>query len=127
MDFKYTVYKKQGYVQVKLSGKYDLEKFKISYHKLIEEMAQSDINSILWDARKLDVSAVSQELIRSIIAHVNREAKGRHGGRAAWVAQDELGYGMGRMFESISDYNIDIKVQVFRNIREAELWLVGED
>jgi len=127
MEIARTFNKNQGFVKVILTGKYVFNKFKTFYSKLIGEMAELGINSILWDARQLDVGEVSQEQIRKIIAYIGKKSASRQGGKAAWIAQDELGYGMGRMFESISDYNIDIQIQVFRNIQEAELWIVGQE
>ena len=115
-----------GLVKVVFSGKYVFNEFKAFYSKLIGETVELGINSILWDARQLDVGEVSQEQIRKIVAYIGKISTQRQGGKAAWVAQDELGYGMGRMFEMISAQNIDIQVQIFRNVRQAELWIVGD-
>jgi hypothetical protein len=45
------------------------------------------------------------------------------GGRQAIVADQDLIYGLGRMYETLAEGRVSMKIRIFRQLREAEAWL----
>ena len=46
--------------------------------------------------------------------------------RRAFVTPDDLGFGLGRMFEQLRDGQAG-EIRIFRDMEEAERWLDGDD
>ena len=77
----------------------------------------------LWDLRKADFRTVDEDLFKRIIA-IRMRYPERSGMRAAFIASDELSYGMSRMYEILSSFEIKRHIQVFRDYEEGERWLL---
>ena len=89
----------------------------------LTEIDTSVIKGILWDARDLDVTDVTQNQIRQIISFIVNSSQKRESGKAAWVVQDAVSFGMGRMFQIISENNMDLDIKIFRDYSQAEEWI----
>ena len=80
--------------------------------------------SLLYDGRQRTGTMDAQEV--RILVELTRSLSNRHGpsGPMALVREDTGGYGMLRMFGSLTE-DINPRVAVFRTIEEAEQWLDG--
>ena len=125
MQINYKIKQDQKIITVNLSGIYDIDQYKTFYEELMTETNDIDIKGILWDARKLDVANVTQDQIRSIISHISNWSSKRENGKAAWVVIDSISFGMGRMFQIISENNTNIDIRIFKNYEKAEEWIVS--
>jgi len=123
MQIDYKMKQDQKIITVNLSGIYDIGQYKIFYEELMIETNDIDIKGILWDARKLDVTNVTQDQIRSIISYISNWSSKRENGKAAWVVIDSISFGMGRMFQIISENNTNIDIRIFKNYEKAEEWI----
>ncbi len=79
---------------------------------------------ILWDVTKADLSAIQGDQLKEIAAIVSRISEVRRGGKTAFVYDQPLEYGIGRMFQAYSEMeNMPFEVQTFRRVEEARQWL----
>lgn len=79
---------------------------------------------ILWDATRLDLAPWQKDDILSAVRKVKAYSHLRVGGRSALVFPRDLNFGLAKMFQAYSEVdNLQIEVEVFRNIEEAIEWL----
>ena len=124
MIFRDDIYANGKVMIVELEGQYSAEEFLTYYGDLMSKAEFNKIESIIWDASKLKVGHVTINEIYNIIENLKRASEKRKGGKAAWVVSDKLGFGMGRMFEMMSEDIIPIKIKVFEKIDEAKKWIM---
>lgn len=72
--------------------------------------------------RRTDFTDISPDLERSAI-YIREQCPERASARISFVAESDLGFGMLRMYETLSD-NLPQEIKVFRNFSEAEEWLL---
>ena len=78
----------------------------------------------LWDLRALDFNGVDRDLEDRIIA-LRKAVPERGNARLAIVVADDLGFGMARMYQILSD-ELPQHILVSRDYTEAENWLLEE-
>jgi len=78
-----------------------------------------DINTI-YDLQNMDFSNIDTEFEQRLIMF--RESLNRGKAKIACVVATNLGYGMGRMYEALSEH-LPQQVRVFRSMDEAKNWL----
>lgn len=79
----------------------------------------------IWDLRSVDPGVLSEDLLRSIVS-ARKGFPSRRASRVAHVADSDLGYGMLRMYEALSEVSesaLPQRLAVFRTFEEAEAWL----
>lgn len=74
----------------------------------------------LYDMTEMDFSNITTEFEEKVIAF--RQQLDRGDAKIACVVASEVGFGMGRMYEVLSD-NLPQQVRVFRNFTEAKDWI----
>jgi len=80
--------------------------------------------NILWDLSESDFSELDTDHLRRIISAAKNYAHLRVGGKTALFTTLPLGFGLARMYESLSEANqVPISNRVFRSIDEAMAWL----
>ena len=80
--------------------------------------------SILWDFRDFDPSGFEPDWLQQIVAFNKRQTSHRGAGRSAFVASEDLQFGMLRMFQGHAD-GLPAHFRVFRDYDEAVGWLGG--
>ena len=79
---------------------------------------------ILWDVTKADLSGIQSDKLRKIAEIMSRISEARRGGKTAFVYDNPLEFGIGRMFQAYSEMeDMPFQVQSFRNFHEARKWL----
>ena len=79
---------------------------------------------ILWDFSKADISKITNEEFQKIANEVKKVSNTRAGGKTALVFSQDIGFGLGRMYETFSDIsNMPFGYRSFRSISEAKHWL----
>ena len=79
----------------------------------------------VWDLREADFSAARTDDLRTVLAeHATREARVR--ARIAMIADDDLKFGMLRMYELMGGDRLGA-VRIFREREAAERWALGDD
>ena len=78
----------------------------------------------IWDISEADVSNISNEDIANIAEFGLKFAGARRGGKSAFIASEDFGYGISRVFGAVSELkNMPIEISSFRNINDAKKWL----
>ncbi len=82
----------------------------------------------MWDFSAADAGGVESREIRDIAVLVSRYGQKRKGGRTALVLSGDLEFGLGRMFSSFIEMEMEkeenpFEFRCFRNRAEAEAWL----
>jgi len=80
----------------------------------------ADANT-LWDLRELDFAQIDYDMERQLIA-IRRQYPERGQAKIAFVVSSDLGFGMMRRYEMLSD-NLPQHIRVFRDDAKAEAWL----
>ena len=109
-----------------VSGAIDVNEL-IKYLKGIYDA--SDFNSemsVFWNLQKADSSAVSSKDVDILSEYVGRQWGKGGKSKAALVVSNDLDYGMSRMYQIMMEGPTHSKIQVFRDINEAEEWLKEE-
>ncbi len=95
----------------------------------IESFYDSDPTpNALWDFSHASIDSISPAFVRQLHSMVRKLGSARRGGKTAVVAPEDLGYGMARMFQIMSDRDgFPFKIKVFRHSGEAKQWLLKKE
>jgi hypothetical protein len=80
-------------------------------------------NRILLDHRELKINAISVSGIEDVSEYFKSISDKLGNGRIALVMKRDIDFGIARAWENITEYYVDIKVYVFRELEEAVSWL----
>jgi len=105
---------------VTISGQLDMAALQIAAQKLTSSNEfPSNVNTI-YDMTKMDFSNITTEFEENVILF--RKQLDRGDAKIACVTPTDLGFGMGRMYEVLSD-KLPQQVRVFRTFEEAKDWV----
>ncbi len=79
-----------------------------------------DINTI-YDLQEMDFSNINAEFGEKLILF--RQSLNRGNAKIACVTSTDLGFGLGRMYEAMSD-QLQQRIRIFRSMDEAKAWLI---
>jgi len=80
----------------------------------------ADANT-LWDLRELDFAQIDHDMEKQLI-EIRKQYPERGQAKIAFVVGSDLGFGMMRRYEMLSD-NLPQHIRVFRDDAKAEAWL----
>ena len=79
---------------------------------------------ILWDFTEADFSKITSDDLRDLVQVAKKYSYKRAGGKTAFVSNENLSFGLGRMFEMLSEVeDIQFEYKSFRIMTEAKEWL----
>ncbi len=106
-----------------IMGEFDLDGFKVGYDSLLAHPDFSQDMNVLWDLREGDVSSFSYDDLMNVTRYIENRVEGEASvHKVAIVASSNLGFGISRMYEMLSE-ELPIILRVFRDIEEASKWL----
>ena len=127
IDITYKPEKSFLYILVK--GQCSLEEYKVAMDEITHsEQFPANINAI-WDVRDQDFRSITTDTVNSLI-EISEQYPERKPAHVAFIAKDNLAYGMLRMYEmlsSIKEPDSSNNLRVFRTYSEGEKWLLGEE
>jgi hypothetical protein len=92
---------------------------------LLEDFYQNRVTTyLIWDLDKGGNPELSPNDILQIIGISRKYSSQRKNGKTAIVTDDDLYFGLSRMYETYSEIEADLslEVKVFRNFKEAIAW-----
>ena len=100
----------------------------LTYDDLLEALrefyAGNPTKHVVWDLSAAEMGKINFEDLEHIAEFVMRYLSMRAGGKTAIVAPDDLGYGLGRIVDSLAESkDAPIATHTFRNIDEAAKWI----
>ena len=84
-------------------------------------------SNALWDLREATGSAFSVREIRGVVEEVLKQRTEDIGSRVALVVSSSRDFGLGRMYEQMMAVATSVKIMVFRDRDEAEIWARGSE
>jgi len=80
-------------------------------------------NLILLDHRALKIDEITVSGIEDVSAYFKTISNELGNGKVALLMKREIDFGIARAWENITEYDVDIKVYVFRELEKAISWL----
>ena len=82
---------------------------------------------VLWDLTRAELQHIEGEDIQKIAHVASTTVADREGGKAAFVAPDDLAYGLCRIYQTKVDYMLaSVQLKVFRDLDAARAWIAEE-
>ena len=78
----------------------------------------------LWDLRKADIGIFNKQIQQRLIL-LREQLRNRGRARLAMVVEDDLGFGLLRMYATHSEH-LPQPIKVFKNYAEAQAWLQAD-
>ena len=78
----------------------------------------------LWDLRKADIGIFNKQIQQRLIL-LREQLRNRGRARLAMVVEDDLGFGLLRMY-AIHSEHLPQPIKVFKNYAEAQAWLQAD-
>lgn len=123
MPIQFSHNKSQNFLTIKIEGTLSWDDLKNAALNLTSSSQYPANIDTLYDLRDMDFSNIDAEFENNIIEF--RKSLDRGDARIACVVSSELGFGMGRMYEMLSE-QLPQQTRVFRSIEEAEDWLTDK-
>ena len=110
-------------LNISVSGTSDFDEFSSTLETITNSTEYPPNIRAVWDIRKADFSFANFQLVREVVKIRSGFTK-RDNCRSALIVSGNLQYGLGRMFELLSDGKIPHQFMVFRDYEEGEQWLL---
>ena len=111
-------------LNISVSGTSDFDEFSSTLETITSSTDYPPNVRAVWDIRKADFSFANFHLVREVV-NIRSSFKKRNNCRSALIVSGNLQYGLGRMFEMLSEGKIPHQLMVFRDYTEGEQWLLG--
>lgn len=105
----------------------------IYFHRTVAQHHDRDLIAVslkcfaffaIWDLSKADLSNISNEDIQRIAEFGFKYASTRREGKTAFVAPEDFGFGLSRVFAAISEMKpMPVEMGSFRNLNDEKKWL----
>lgn len=105
-----------------IEGRYVIKEIRQVVKDITESEEFSPDVRTLWDMRKVDFAETDPLLITEAVT-IRNESPERRKAKLAFIVDSELGFGMMRMYELLSDASLE-NVMVFKDYSEGESWLL---
>ena len=91
----------------------------------IEDYYRGNVTTnLIWDYTSADLTVITSDQLQHISSVAQGYAHLRKDGKTAIVMPDELGFGIGRMYEIFNEMNeVPIDYHIFKHIDQAMDWL----
>lgn len=114
---------RRGFLKITVTGEIVPEELNAVFSS-IRESKEYPVNiEALWDLRQADFETVDEALLKRIIA-IRSRYQDRSDMKAAFITSDELSYGVSRMYEVLSGFEIKRNIRIFMSYAEGERWLL---
>lgn len=122
ISFKYD--KENDVLRIFLEDKILLKEVDQLYRDIVTSTEfPPDIRSI-WDFRKADFTIIEKRFMEEVFS-IRKKYPERSSARAAFVAASDLSFGVSRMYETLSAFELPQHISVFRELSEAEAWILA--
>lgn len=120
MAIQYKYISDDKFLIIKISGVLVWEQLKDAAEKVTTSKEFPPDVDTLYDLSEMDFSNITTEFEEKLILF--RKQLDRGNAKIACVVTSEVGFGMGRMYEVLSD-KLPQQVRVFKNMEDAKDWL----
>ena len=125
MKYALKIYKDLVYAEVVGQGKATVDDFKQITHELISHPLFVFGINFLHDYRDIYVGHLTVDEVKSIADMVSSNRKVLGNGRWAILVNNDLNFGMGRMWEILVSDDVELEIRVFKDESETLGWIKG--
>lgn len=122
MDF--SIVPRDAYLEVSFSGRPTPEDYNKYFDALFEHDAWKSGMSVLTDNTDLDARDVTAQEVRDIADVCTQRSSELGAARTAILVENDLEYGMVRMWSVFVEGEWDVELAIFRTRNEAIEWLL---
>ena len=123
MPIETTIDVEKGLIIRKVIGKFLISDLEAAYAYSFEHPDYKPSMNALWDLHESDIAGVSSEELTEAVQLVQSVSDKRGSNfKVAFVAPDEVSYGITRMFEAYGN-DLGFQMSSFRNMDDAKIWL----
>ena len=112
-----------GFFTVKTEGDGDVGGIIAFLKDIVSHPQWKPGNKILLDHRALSIDAITRSGIEHVSAFFKTIGDKLGNGKIALVMNRDIDFGIARAWENITEYDVDIKIYVFRELEKATSWL----
>lgn len=124
MPIELRYYPEDEYLVATLKSPVTTAEFRESMETILNsEQYPPDVRTI-WNGQKLDFHQITRGFQERIV-EIRCEYPERGKAQLAFVVADDLGFGMARMYEILSE-GLPQESRVFRSLEEGQKWLVRD-
>ncbi len=110
-------------VTATMDGSFRIDHFRGLFHEILRHPDWRTGMNMLLDYRNVDFSDVAYPEVEQS-STIHKKADERVGdGRIALLMNYPLGFGIGRMYKSMTEHGISASIGVFRDSDDANSWL----
>lgn len=112
-----------AFTRVTAEGRLSAETLAETISELAENGSGGRGADMLWDLRTARLGEISAPEVRRLASIVASRCGKCHGRKAAILVGDDAAFGVGRMWELLTEDDLPIESRVFRSLPAAEAWL----
>ncbi len=110
-------------VTATMEGTFSIDHFRGLFHEILQHPEWNAGMNMLLDYRNVDFSDIAFPEVKQT-SMIHKKADERVGdGRIALLMSYPLGFGIGRMYKSMTEHGISASIGVFRGSLDAHNWL----
>ncbi len=110
-------------IWIKCSGVLQVEKLLKACDNALEDPQYQKGMGRIWDVTDADLSQITTEQVAEVTSYLSARSDDVNYVRVAVVANSPLGFGLARVFATVSEQTAKNEVMPFRTIQEAEAWV----
>ena len=124
MDFTIKYDETLKVIVLEAKGEMSLAASKAMIDAEVEMLQKHPEASILYDQTDSNADGISSENIWEISEYSAKLGELLENKKLAVVLQDDLSFGLGRMWKSFTEVKVPFEIQLFHNRADAEKWIV---
>ena len=126
MDYNLSYNKESGYFQVTAEGVAEV----MQLQKMTEDMANHPDWSLdgdtLLNFSELTFATLDTDEIVQLSSMIRALSQALGGGKAAMVVNQDVDFGLARMWQMMTEHHVEFSIDVFSTIEEAHEFLTSE-
>lgn len=123
MSIRFIHQPENNFLIIKITGTLEWEQLQLAAEKLTNSNEFKPDIDTLYDLTEMDFSNITSEFEQQLIQF--RKQLNRGNAKIACVVTTEVAFGLGRMYEALSD-KLPQQVRVFKAFDDAKLWLTSK-
>lgn len=123
MDFTVSYCEELNAIVLKTEGSLRVQDSYRMIDAEVEMLKKFPEASIIYDQTKSSAENITSEHIIKISEYSAKLGELLNGKKLAVVLVDNLGYGLGRMWQSFTETKVPFEIKLFRKYEDAEKWI----
>ena len=114
-----------GFVRIACTGKVGPADLCRACDQVLADERYTQGMGRIWDVRECDLTDISSEEVQQLTSYLADHSEDVNHVRVAIVADTPLGFGLARIFSTVSECTAKNVVMPFKSLADAEAWITG--